>query len=249
MNTTRAGITLRGFIAVALLGSFGVVRSQTFIHPGALSTSADFARMTAKVNAGAQPWLDGWNKLLANPHSSSSYVMKGPVPIVYRGSGTPENYSKLYNDIAAVYQNSLRWRIKGDAACAGKAVEILDAWSGTLTSIQGNADRFLAAGLYGYEFACAAENMRGYSGWSAANFTRFQDMMKNVFYPMNHDFLVNHNTACITNYWANWDQCNIASIIAIGVLCDDTAKYNEAVRYWKTGAGNGSIDHAVWWPT
>jgi hypothetical protein len=245
MNTTLARITLRGLVAVALLGSFGLVQSQTFIHPGALSTSADFARMTAKVNANVQPWLNGWNKLLANSHSSSTYALRGPVDTVYRGTGSPENYSKLYNDIAAVYQNSLRWRIKGDTACANKAVAIMDAWSGMLTSIQGSADRWLAAGIYGYEFACAAENMRGYGGWSAANFTRFQNMMKNVFYPMNHDFLVRHNGACITNYWANWDLCSIASIIAIGVLCDDQAKYDEAINYWKTGAGNGSIDHAV----
>jgi hypothetical protein len=228
-----------------IMASLRFAGAQAFVHPGALSASADFLRMTAKVKANAQPWLSGWNKLLANSRSSSIYAMKGPVSIVYRGSGSPENYSKLYNDIAAVYQNSLRWRIKGDVACASKAVEILDAWSGMLTSIEGNADRFLAAGIYGYEFACAAENMRGYSGWSAANFSRFQDMMKNVFYPMNHDFLIRHNTACITNYWANWDLCSIASIMAIGVLCDDTAKYNEAVNYWKTGAGNGSIDHAV----
>ncbi len=245
MNTALAGISLRGLLAVALLGSPGTVQSQTFVHPGALNTSADFARMAAKVNANAQPWLSGWNKLLANSHSSSTYGLKGPVDTVYRGTGSPENYSKLYNDIAAAYQNSLRWRIKGDTACANKAVAILDAWSGTLTSVQGNADRFLAAGIYGYEFACAAENMRGYSGWTSANFIRFQTMMKNVFYPMNHDFLIRHNTACITNYWANWDLCNIASIMAIGVLCDDTSKYNEAVLYWKTGAGNGSIDHAV----
>jgi len=146
-------------------------------------------------------------------------------------------------------RRSIKIRFVGEsratAACANKAVAIMDAWSGILTSIQGSADRWLAAGIYGYEFACAAENMRGYGGWSTANFTRFQNMMKNVFYPMNHDFLVRHNGACITNYWANWDLCSIASIIAIGVLCDDQAKYDEAVNYWKTGAGNGSIDHAV----
>jgi len=222
-----------------------VQSASAFVHPGALNTSADFTRMTTQLNANAQPWLDGWNKLLANSHSSSSYTLQGPLSIVYRGSGTPENYNKLYNDIAAAYQNSLRWRIKGDTACANKAVEIMDAWSGTLTSVQGNSDRFLASGIYGYEFACAAENMRGYSGWTSGNFTRFQNMMKNIFYPMNHAFLVNHNDACITNYWANWDQCNMASILAIGILCDDQAKFDEAITYFKSGAGNGSVDHYV----
>ena len=70
-------------------------------------------------------------------------------------------------------------------------------------------------------------------------------MMRTVFYPMNHDFLTNHNGACITNYWANWDLCNMASIMAIGILTDNAAKYDQAVTYFKSGAGNGSIAHAV----
>jgi hypothetical protein len=37
----------------------------------------------------------------------------------------------------------------------------------------------------------------------------------------------------------------MASILSIGILCDDTDKLNEAITYFKTGAGNGSIDHAV----
>jgi hypothetical protein len=66
--------------------------------------------------------------------------------------------------------------------------------------------------------------------------------MMTVFYPMNHNFLVNHNGACISHYWANWDQCNMMSVLAIGVLCDNRALYNEAVDYFKHGAGNGAID-------
>jgi hypothetical protein len=33
--------------------------------------------------------------------------------------------------------------------------------------------------------------------------------------------------------------------LAIGILCDDGAKYDQAVNYFKSGAGNGSIAHAV----
>jgi len=217
----------------------------SFAHPGLLHSAADFSRMVNKVNASAQPQISGWNVLVANAHSASTYTMQGPVAIVYRGTGTPENYSKLYNDIAAAYQNALRWKIAGTTANADKAVAIMNAWSSTLTSIQGTSDRFLASGLYGYEFANAAEIMRSYSGWTASDFTRFQNMMRNIFYPMNHDFLTNHNGACISHYWANWDACNMASILAIGVLCDDTAKFNEAIYYFKSGAGNGSYGHVA----
>jgi hypothetical protein len=121
----------------------------------------------------------------------------------------------------------------------------MKAWSATMTALTGDADRFLASGIYGYEFCQAAEMMRDYSDWSASDFAKFKDLMRNVFYPLQHDFLVKHNDACITNYWANWDLANIAGMAAIGVLCDDRAKYDEALSYFKTGAGNGQIDHSI----
>jgi hypothetical protein len=221
--------------------------AQTFVHPGALHTQADFSRMAAQVAKGAQPWLDGWQVLLKNPHASLSWTPH-PAETVYRGKdGThPENYRTLYNDIAAAYALALRWKISGDDAYADKACAILDAWSATLTGIGGNPDKFLASGIYGYEFANAAEILRSYKHWPAQNFNRFKTIMVNVFYPMNHDFLVRHNGAKIDHYWANWDLANVDSMIAIGILADRRDIYAEAVEYFKHGAGNGSIEHVVW---
>lgn len=219
------------------------VVGRTFVHPGLLHTEADFERMRTKVAAGAQPWLNGWNALL---NTGRSHLNNNPRPLatVIRG-GTGSNYAQLYIDIARAYQLAVRWKVSGDTAYADKAVQFLNAWAYTLTSITGNADRFLAAGIYGYEFANAAEIMRTYSGYAAADFAQFQNMMLNVFYPLNHQFLVQHNDADITNYWANWDQCTLASILAIGVLCDREDLYNEAMTYYKTGPGNGAASQAV----
>jgi hypothetical protein len=186
------------------------------------------------------PWLSGWNRLLANPHSRSTW-RPNPQATIIRG-GTGQNYGILYNDIAAAYQNALRWRVAGTRENGDCARDILNAWSGTLTAITGNADRFLAAGLYGWQIANAAELMRGYDGFDLA---RFQGMMREVFYPLNNQFLTDHNDACITNYWANWDLCSMASVMAIGILCDDGAMYDQAVTYFKSGAGNGAIRNAV----
>lgn len=217
------------------------VAAGAFAHPGLLHTQADLDRMAAKVKAGAQPYKAGFDKLAANPHSRSGWTAR-PVADVVRGGGSGQNYTLLYTDIAAAYQNALRWHVTGDTAHADTARDILNAWSGTLTQLQGTADRFLAAGIYGYEFANAAELMRGYDGFDLG---RFQTMMTKVFYPLNNDFLTRHNGAYITNYWANWDLCNMASVLAIGILCDDRAKVAQAVDYFKNGAGNGSIQHAV----
>ena len=230
-------------LSVAFLGGALLQSLLAAVHPGMLHTNADFTRMAQKVNANAQPWKGSWDLLVASTNSQSTWNARPTATVIRGGSG--DNAAQLYNDVHAAYQNALRWKISGNVAHANKAVEIMNGWSASLTSIGGNADRFLAAGLYGYQFANAAEIMRGYSGWASADFNRFKTMMITVFYPMNNDFLLNHNTAHIQNYWANWDLCNMASILAIGILCDDQAKIDQAVNYFKTGGGNGSINNAV----
>ncbi|MEP7101030.1 MAG: alginate lyase family protein [Burkholderiales bacterium] len=226
-------------------GSAGL--AATFAHPGLLHTQQDLNRMQTQVNNNAQPWTAGWQRLTANAHASLDWTPQ-PQAIVYRGAdGThPENYASLFRDTAAAYALALRWKVSGDDAYAEKAVAVLDAWSLTLTAIGGTSDKFLASGIYGYQFANAAEIMRGYSKWSTDRQQRFQTMMLQVFYPMNHDFLVNHNNAKIDHYWANWDLSNMASMLAIGVLTDRRDIYQEAIDYFKHGAGNGAIDKLVW---
>jgi hypothetical protein len=70
-------------------------------------------------------------------------------------------------------------------------------------------------------------------------------MLLNIFHPMNEDFLTNHNGAVITNYWANWDLCNMASVLAIGIFADRDDLVERAVTYFQSGAGNGSLPKAV----
>nr|WP_078067212.1 alginate lyase family protein [Streptomyces jeddahensis] len=232
-----AGIGAAAVTAAAPASAAG----GTFAHPGLLHTKADLDRMAAKVKPGAQPYTAGFARLTANRHAQSGW-QANPQATVYRGSGTPENYRILYNDIHAAYQNALRWHVTGDAAHADTARDILNAWSALLTRLDGSADRSLAAGLYGYQFANAAELIRDYDGFDLA---RFQKMMLDVFSPLSEDFLVNHNGAYVTNYWANWDLTAMACVLAIGILCDDRAQVERAVEYFKHGEGMGSIKNAI----
>ncbi|WP_043671031.1 alginate lyase family protein [Streptomyces xylophagus] len=237
---TAGGLTAAVALGGATLATTAHAAPATFTHPGMLHNAGDINRAKVRVAAGTDPWLSGWNRLTANSHSASTWTNRATATIIRGGDG--QNYSLLYNDIAAAYQNALRWKVGGTEANAVCAANILNAWSSTLTSVTGNADRFLAAGLYGWQFANACELMRDYSGF---NLAAAQQMLANVFYPLNNSFLTNHNDACITNYWANWDLCNMASILAIGILNEDSAKYDQAVTYFKSGAGNGSLAHAV----
>ncbi|XEC94420.1 RICIN domain-containing protein [Paenibacillus tarimensis] len=218
-----------------------------FVHPGILHTQADFDRMGQMVNAGTQPYLDGYNRLVNSSLSSSNWTPRATDTIIRGGTG--DNVSLLYIDIARAYQNALLWKITGNTANGDTARNILNAWSSTLTTVSGNADRYLASGLYGYQMANAAEIMRDYPGF---NLTQMQNMLHDVFYkPLVERFLIgnefgdDHNDAYIQNYWANWDLANMAATVAIGIFCDRRDIYNIGIEYFKHGAGNGSIYNAI----
>jgi hypothetical protein len=218
-----------------------------FVHPGILHTQAELDRMKANVTAGTQPWKAGWDKLTANSFAQTTYA-PNPEQVVCAGAGgcpNGETFMPLARDCAAAYQNALRYRISGDTAHADKAIAILNAWSSTLQTITGDSNAGLRAGLYGYQLAVAGELMRGYGGWAAADFARFTNMLLTKFYPISSDFLRRHNGTCFDHYWANWDLANMTTILAIGVLTSDRAKFNEAITYFKAGLGTGQVDRLV----
>lgn len=219
-----------------------------FVHPGLLHTQADFDRMKTKVAAGASPWIDGWNVLLANSHASLAWTAK-PQAEIHRNDGTnPDNYMSFANDVAAAYACALRWKVSGDGSYADKAVEIMNAWSAVLTSItwsDGHYDGYLVAGIQGYQLANAAEIMRDYPGWAATDFARLQSMMLNVFYPMDSGMLTGPPSSL--SVYSNWDLCAMAAAWAIAVLCDDREKADLVINYFKNGLGNGAIAQTVYY--
>lgn len=215
-------------------------------HPRLLHTEADFTRIRAKLAAGQQPWTQGWQALVDSGRSGAGYT-PAPLATLIRG-GDGSNFGRMIVEMQRAYQSALRWKIGGETAYAEESVALLNAWSSTMTVLTGDADRFLAAGIYGYQWANAAEIMRGYPGWAAADVARFQQWLLDHFYALSHSFLTDHNgteTSKITNYWANWDLCSVAGMLAIGVFCDRPDIVGEAVTYYKTGRGMGSSMHNV----
>ena len=137
--------------------------ARSFTHPGLMHTEADFARMRDKIAANAQPWVAGWNALTS---SGRAWVGATPNPLetVVRG-GDGENFRTMVEDLERAYQFAVHWKVSGDTAYADRAVLFLNAWSSTMKALNGNADRFLAAGIYGYQWANAAEIMRSFCVW------------------------------------------------------------------------------------
>ncbi|SKC54198.1 RICIN domain-containing protein [Ohtaekwangia koreensis] len=230
--------TIRRLVMLLLLVDTCIATAQTFIHPGGLHTQADLDRMKAQVAAGAHPWIDDWNLLLTDPQAQNTYTANARANM----GGSRQQASR---DAHAAYLNTIRWYISGNTSYADCAVRICNAWSSTVNQVPTGTDIPGLSGIPIFEFAMVGEILRMYPGWASADFTRFKNMMINYFYPVCNDFLLNHNGSCISNYWSNWDICNIGAILTIGILCDDRAKYNQAVTYYQTGAGMGSIMNAV----
>ncbi|ETS64630.1 gpi anchored protein [Moesziomyces aphidis] len=240
------GLTL---VATAAYGAV-LPRSGTFQHPGLLHTDADFTRIKSKLATNSQPWVRGYETLVNNTNSQLGYVAS-PVENLCRGSnaGCTENYSNAFRDFAAAYQHALRWKISDDVAYAEEAVEIVNAWSSTMKTINGaSPDRYLAAGIYGYQLANVVELLRAYSGFSGQNLTAAIRLLNEAFLPNNVDFLTQHSTygPDDVHFWANWDLCNYGSALAIGIVSDNQTTYDFAMDYFHNGKGRGSIGNYLW---
>lgn len=211
---------------------------------GLLHTEADFQRMADKVAQQAQPWYAGWQALLGEGYAQLGADPR-PLETVIRGG--EDNYAQMHIDIQRAYLLALRWKVTGDTAYADKAVEFLNAWKNTMTNLTGNSNVALAAGIYGYQWANVAEIMRTYDGWAASDASEFGDWLALHFAQKNSAFLAGHYGTNITHYWANWDMCNIAALMAIGIYNDDQAMYDEAIDYLHNGEGNGALDRFVYY--
>ncbi len=220
------------------------ISPRGFVHPGLLSTQADLERMRTKVAAGEQPWKGSWDILVSN--TDRFLNAKPEVEETIRAGGrVAQNYMRMARDCARTYQLALRYHGSGDTAIADKAVEILNAWAAGHKGWEGDSNLALRGGIYGYQFACAAELLRDYEGWSRSDFSRFQDYMREQFYPGNSNFLRSRFDTPPHHYWANWTLANQASMMAIGVLCDDRAIFEEGLSYFYEGVGTANIRNAV----
>lgn len=219
--------------------------NRGFIHPGGLHTQADFDRIKQQLADGNKKVTEAMNKLRMAEYAQPTAATFPNETIVRGGDG--QNYINTCRGAAIAYQNALRWKIEDNQACAKHAVEVLMKWCNTTKNVTGSSDQFLAFGLYGYQFAQAAELMRDYEGWKPADFEKFKKWMLNIWYQGAIDFLRRHNGTWENggkwwqapgHYWSNWGLCNAMCVLSIGVLCDDVFIYNQglgAIKYDQVG--------------
>ena len=217
--------------------------NRGFRHPGGLHTQADFDRIKRQLEEKDPIVVEAYEKL-KNAEYARSDIQTYPVEVIVRGGSSGQNYINAARGATMAYQNALRWKIEGTKANANAAVRILMAWARTCKLVSGDSNWALAAGLYGYQFAQAAELMRDYEGWSREDFETFKQWMLTVWYPGNINFLRGRNGTWENyvgnqggirpgHYWSNWPLCNALAVLSIGILCDDVFIYNQGMSFMK----------------
>lgn len=205
-----------------------------FTHPGILHSRAELDRVKAKVAEGEEPWKSAWEELRSHDISELDWKPK-PVANVVRGPYNRPDVggTNLMRDGAAAYSHAIQWYVTGKQPHADKAIEILNAYAGTLKSIGGHDARLLA-GMAGITFTNAAEIIRHTdAGWSEPDQERLERLLREVFYDTIKDFYPTAN--------GNWDAAMIQTMLAMGVFLDDRAMFQRAVDYYTSGEGNGAI--------
>jgi hypothetical protein len=221
---------------------------SAFVHPGLLVTSSDITRIKTKLAAQLDPWQSSWNKLISIEYSQSTYT-NNAVSGVYRDTvgDVVENAENLWHDAAAAFNLGLRWKVEGDAQFAKAAANILTAWGEKLKNFDAGDDQYLTTGLQGHQLVNAAELIRDYAPFANSGLKTFTDMFSNVILTKNMFFL-NHEAGSEHNpkhFFANWELCNMASVMAFGVLTENQTLFDFSVEYFKTGIGNGAINNAI----
>ena len=183
-----------------------ITNNNTEVHhgTGVLLSEGQIEYIKYAIENKISPNYETWKALLSSPLSNPTWKPRAVETIIRGGNG--DNVSKLYIDVARAYQCALIWRLNGSKEHGDCAVRILNAYAKILKCVSGNADRYLAAGLFGYQLANTASIMKEHPDF---NNDAMKKMLKVVFYyPLNERFLMgnkwgrDHNDAYISNYFA-----------------------------------------------
>jgi len=159
-------------------------KRAVFKHPGIFVDSDRLKLMASKVAAAEQPWADAYSAL--KTHKYATRTKPTPYPTVECGPYSTPNVGceDERADAMAAYANALMWAVTKDQAKADKAIEFMNAWAKTVKS-HTNSNAPLQGAWAAADWARAGEIIRyTNAGWSSADITTFENMLRNVYLPL-----------------------------------------------------------------
>ena len=241
-------------------GIYAMPQTETYeyAHPALLHSAVEIE--TAKGRLTTEPYASAYTALEA----ASAGTAAGSVEFLKRMDKNnweaiyPDynNFSRATKDAKLAYELALRYQLKGATAAAASAVNILNDWATNckgILRISGknyvnnipDPNEYLIL-IQAYQFANAAELLKGYSGWTADAQSKFNTWMKETFADFAVIFLENHHgNANPLHYWLNWDLAALNALVSVGVLTNDKALVDYALNYVDNGTGTGNKNNAI----
>lgn len=202
-----------------------VAAPTAFTHPGVLVSRGQLDHIRGKVDAGAQPWKSAFDQMKASRYAALDRTPK-PRAVVECGSYSDPNHgcTDEREDAIAAYTLALTWYITQDERYAKKAVEIMDAWSGTIKD-HTDSNAPLQTGWAGSSWPRAAEIIRyTYDGWAQDKVDRFKTMLRTVYLP---------KVIGGSNSNGNWELSMVEAAVGISVFLDDKTSYDKAMTKFR----------------
>jgi hypothetical protein len=200
-----------------------VADAAGFVHPGVLVSRGQLDFVRQRVRAQSQPWKAAFDAMMASRYAGLGYVTKPRAVVDCGPYDHPDNgCSDERRDADAAYTDALAWYLTGDERYAQKSIQVMDAWSATLTDHTGS-NAPLQSGWAASVWTRAAEIVRyTYSGgWP--NLARFQDLLRKVYLPK----VITGSTSN-----GNWELSMIEATQGIGVFLEDRHAYDTAVSMY-----------------
>ncbi|WP_329062196.1 alginate lyase family protein [Amycolatopsis sp. NBC_01480] len=194
-----------------------------FTHPGVLVSRAQLDFVRTKVNSGAQPWKSAYDQMMGSSYASLSRTAK-PRSVVECGPYSNPNLgcTDEREDAIAAYTDALAWYLTQDDRYAKKAIELMDAWSATITN-HTNSNAPLQTGWAGSSWSRAAELIKStYTSWPNAG--RFATMLRNVYLS---------KIIGGSNSNGNWELVMMEAAVGISVFLDDQSSYDSAMARYR----------------
>lgn len=211
-----------------------------FVHPGVLLSKAQLDAIKAKMyntsGVVTAPWSVDWSRIPTKAGDT------GRIPGAYPYTPVPHATidctsssrtacADMDDDAVAAYTQALLYyysTTSDRAKYAGNAIDILNAYSSTVTAISGNQSR-LETGWAAANFAAAAEIVRyTYTpavGQSTLNIAALTNLFNNIFVP-------NITTGDPTSN-GNWELAMAQSLMGMGVFTENRTVFDQGVSLWR----------------
>lgn len=169
------------------------------------------------------------------PHVPETWYIPG----YYRDAqGHREGKRVLEEDANSAYTLALYYRLSGDERYALAAARLINGWT-SLTTMRTEDDSTLSFSYHFPALILAADLIKGYTGWPAAQQQTFKQFVQDKAVPMN----------CMAraNNWGNW---GLVLVIASAVYLQSTMLFDLGVARWKEFietqiAEDGHLPHEV----